>query len=507
MNNSERFYFETDVAIKVMNAFLNSDSKNHEYQAKKVIKILKECKIDVESFRFSFASLISIASFALNKEKIENQGDIIWDNYKSEMTSKIKNFSGRFSYIDYFKEWYQVRGCAEKYLKQNSKFWIKKIRDAFLHGQFELEYAKKQNMPLSEIKIFQGTKTKTDVDISLYEPGLTEFVEDNFRNIYNHGYGIKEVYSFLRYPDIEITNLETLEEFLKRTTRTDYKIDFENYTYDGMTLNSKDGTKKIKPTIKTFQHVDNPVEGPKIPEYMVQVGEPLALTPKNASLLARMIDKKSGYIYSSGKKRKVIHQYISNYFMNNETINSLLHEFTNAANYIYFNVYSKVKSPLDYGRTFYIINSLKENILPAFTLLQLYRLSYRLQNKNFEPVDYSKLECEKLFNCPTQEFLDDKKEKLKKKFPDLTEKEITNKAYLEVLRDALAHGNVEIQTHSSDDLTVVDRIFTFTDSWTDKAGNHTDTILRSNSKCLQELFRSIDKEMSFMSYVNDSTID
>lgn len=497
MNNYERFYYETDIAIKLMYNFLNSDTQNHEHVAKKVLKTLEQLKIDPASLRFSLTSLIDIASFALNKEKIERHADIDWDNYKPEITSKLNNFEKRYSKIPYFKEWLQVSDCAEKYKTEHTKFWIKKVRDAFLHGKFELDYSK--NCPYSEIKINQGSATKTDVNIKIYEPELTEFIEDNFRNIYNKGYGIKDVYSYLQYPDINIYNFTSLEEYLKNTALYNYSIDFDNFSYDGMTLNSADG-QKIKPYISPKQVSEIPGGAPKVPDFLVKSGDTLLLNPEKANLLAKIIDKKSGYIYNSGKKRDIIHKYFSNYSFTYQMINSLLQEIVSANNYVYFAVDQKCVPKSNYKNTFAIIDFCKDNLKPTFTLLQLYRFSYRLQNTNFKPIDYTKFDCDKSFLTTTPELMNERITKILEKFPNLTRKEATNKAYLEVLRDALAHGNVNLETRLNEDLSTMNKVFVFTDAWTDKLGNYTETKLETNVSCLEHLFTEIDKDLDFLTY-------
>lgn len=498
MNNSERFYYETDFAIKLLYCFLKSDSQNHEYQAKKLIQALKDCDIDVDSFRFSIVSLIDITSFALNKEKIENQANIDWDNYKAEITSKLKNFDHRFSKIPYFKEWMQVRDCSQKYTTENAQFWIKKVRNSFLHGKFELDYS--QTYPYSEIKIKQGSATKTDIDLKLYEPGLTEFIEDNFRNIYNKGYGIKDSYSYLRYPDLEITDLASLEKYIANIAHLKYKIDFNNYTYDGTNLTSSDGSKE-KPYISPKQLTKHPYGSPEVPKFLVESDKVTCLTPEKASLLAKLIIKNAGYIFNSGKKRDIVHKYYSNYIFPYQTANSVLQELVNVANYIDFSIYQNSVKKNFYNKTFGIIDFCKDNLKPTFTLLQLYRLLYRLQNDNFKPVDLNNIACEKLFYSPTPELLEEKIKKTMEKSPDLTQKEATNKTYLEILRDALAHGNVSFETRFSNDLNNIDKVFTFADCWTDrKTGEYSETKLESNVGCLEYLFTEIDKDLDFMPY-------
>ena len=503
MKNSERFYYETDFAIKLMYCFLNRDTRNHEYEAKKLLKDLEICGIDPESFRFSLVSLIDITSFALNKEKIENQANLNWNDYKTEITSKLKNFDHKFSQIPYFKEWFQVCECSEKYKKENAQFWIKKIRDAFLHSKFELDYGRTD--PLSEIKIRQGTATKADVDIKLYEPGLTEFIEDNFRNVYNKDCGIKDDYSYLQYPQTDFYNFKTLEDYISKITIAKYKIDYNNFTYDGTNLTSADGV-KVRPSIQHRQILNKPDDEIVVPEYLVKYDDITHLKPEKANLLARLIDKKASYIYHGSKKRDIVHKYYCNYLFPYQAANSLLHEITNATNYIYFSVDQKSVPKDYYNKCFGLIEYYKENLKPTFTLLQLYRLLYRLQNTDFAPVNYANLECQKLFYAVTPELVQEKVEKIKTKFPDFSEKEATNKAYLDIVRDALAHGNVNFQSMFSDDLSTIDKVFTFTDSWTDKTGKHTDTIIETNVSCLEYLFTTIDKDLEFLPY-KDMDID
>ena len=134
-------------------------------------------------------------------------------------------------------------------------------------------------------------------------------------------------------------------------------------------------------------------------------------------------------------------------------------------------------------------------------MLQLYRLLYRLQNDNFKPVDLTRFDCEKLFYTPTPELVEKKIEKVMANNPELTKKEATNKVYLEILRDALAHGNVSFETQFSDDLSQISKVFTFADCWTDrKTGEYTETKIISNVGLLEYLFTEIDKDLDFLPY-------
>ena len=114
-------------------------------------------------------------------------------------------------------------------------------------------------------------------------------------------------------------------------------------------------------------------------------------------------------------------------------------------------------------------------------------MMYRLQNKNFEKVDFSLFDCQEYMLVP--EFANEEmqkridKQKTRLADEDLTEDKkqliASNNAYIETLRNALAHGNIDITFKIKDNKSY--SIFSFTDDWTNKDGERQIVEIRSTT--------------------------
>lgn len=102
-----------------------------------------------------------------------------------------------------------------------------------------------------------------------------------------------------------------------------------------------------------------------------------------------------------------------------------------------------------------------ESCYPALMVLKSYLIMYRLQNENFDKLDYSKINIDindpdiflysdKVDKTPiTENYFNKSFEKEKSKGTLTDDKEIWNKIICDVVRDSLAHGN--IRTYISPD--------------------------------------------------------
>ena len=90
----------------------------------------------------------------------------------------------------------------------------------------------------------------------------------------------------------------------------------------------------------------------------------------------------------------------------------------------------------------------------SLLFIKLYHILYRIQNKNYESINYNDIEFDLNgddytytrtdLNGITNDFTIDKNN-FKIKYPFDSEKEIENRVICEIIRNALSHGNIEIK--------------------------------------------------------------
>jgi len=149
------------------------------------------------------------------------------------------------------------------------------------------------------------------------------------------------------------------------------------------------------------------------------------------------------YIYDS---RMVISEWICDYI-----------ELINCINTVYFTAYrvnqkkaEKIVDELNCEINQRSVFASRTSLL----ILKLYHILYRLQYKNYEEVDYNKINFDMTSNDYNYERKDKDgsisydfnidKVKMKLDYPNDTDTEIENRIICEIIRDALCHGNIEM---------------------------------------------------------------
>ncbi len=504
--NCEKFYEVSKKVLDLFHKHISSGNDNFEYEKTKVIRETSKMNDeDKLAFFMTWQLLIDISFLGLNREKIENGIDIDWLGYVPENLTVYSHLQdGRPSKVPYFKEWLKVIDCKDKYLSEGADFWIKRVRNSFMHGNFVYDYDK---IARQRIKVFEGNANSTDVEMDIHFLGLNEFIEDNFHNTPHDDYGItNERVDLLALNYKEITNRKELEDFLKHNIIIGRRKNKDGVYYNGQNivdsetgsvLSRKEHAKKIKVEdgkvkLESHDFVD--------PNMEISV-----LNMKEIEMLIWVLENKLN-IYKAPKQRNNIFEAIRQYVYPMLKINKLLHEFGNYCGAIVTDKKEYRKTGIDIKKMLSIINEEKENVENAFTILRLYRFLYRIQNRNFEEVDYSLFDCGKSFAISSNEEMESRINKNKTKMPD---KEAENKAYIDTLRNALAHGNVEIK-YMVDNQKLIP-LFILTDDWTNaKTGERKVLSLMTTQKTLDAFleladlyaFDMWDEDEEFKSLIN-----
>ena len=195
-------------------------------------------------------------------------------------------------------------------------------------------------------------------------------------------------------------------------------------------------------------------------------------------------------IYKAPRKRDKILNAVRQYIYPMKGINKLLREFNNYCGALTLDKKDYKSAGVDIRKMFAVLNDEKENIDNAFITMKLYRFLYRLQNKNFDQIDYKTFDCEKYFMVSDASEMQKRIDKNKLSMP---EKEAENKAYIETMRNALAHGNVDIK-HIVENEKLIP-IFELKDEFANrKTGEITSVSLFATGKTLDSFLELVDYE-------------
>lgn len=498
MNNSERFYYETGICIDILEQLLKKDIRKIDVFAKKFLTQTEKMGLDIFNLHFSLLSLLDITSLALNKEKIEDATNINWDNYHGKRTANCEYiYTKKFSQIPHFKEWVQVLECKQSYKAENAQAWMKILRNAFLHGQFELDYTSAR-YNFGEIKIFQGTNTKTTLKAKVLSEGLNEFVEDNFRNTFEYHSGIMDNYIMFGYPEnMQIKNRKELEDFLSRIVNLTVKINHDSFTYNGNYLvkTGEENPVPFRPVKKSLQIDENNVQ---LPEFMVDSSEGATrFSPEAASMLATIVEKRTPEIYTSKKPKTIIHKILANYTNIFYGVNMALQNLTHILSYIFFNAALNIKEKFNYDFAYHTLDYFTDTLPATFATLKLYRLMYRLENRNFPPIDYANLHCHEVFGATPEQLIEIEKKanKILNNGQAASQDEALNKAYITIMRDALAHGHVEFIKDLDENGNILN--FIRLEDIYEKNGVKSHYTLLTTPDHLNILFNVLDSDLNF----------
>ena len=492
MNNCEKFYKKTGEAIELFYKPICEHSDNYEYEKKKILRKMSHMSLEEQiSCFFSWQFLIDIAFLGLNREKIESGVNINWDSYvPANLAARSKFIDDRKSKIPYFGQWLKVLDCKEKYLAEDSKFWILRLRNSFMHGNFVYDY---DNIVAQRIKVFEGNANSTDINMHIMFLGLNEFIEDNFHNIPHNDFGIVSEHNDLMALNYtQINTREELKEFLKKNLFIGNRKNNESFYYNGNDIiNSSTGEKigRARSRRKLFVSGDEVLFDTQ--DFVDSKMKIFSLSDQSIELLIWVLENKYN-IYNASKQKQKIFNAIRQYLFPMNGVNKLLHEFGLYCGGLAVDKKDYKNVGVDFKKTFAIFHDEAENIVNTFTILKLYRFLYRIQNKNFEPLNYSLLDCKNTF-VSSGEDMQKRIEKYKLQMP---QDEAENYAYIETIRNALAHGNVEIKYFlSNEKLTPVIK---FHDLWENKkTGDKIDISIFSPARMLDKFLDRIDLSIEF----------
>lgn len=449
MDAYETYYRRSYNAInRLIEVYRNGYNKENTLRFRRELqnKYYSNDKIAQSEFN-SIMFTIMIALLGLNKESIENTGKII--EYKknnneidmskfklnNEQKLRLKKFYDSKEVSTEFDNWLSIK-MNPNTDKENIDY-LRRVRNSLLHSNFYID-EEVPSLPFAKLK------TKSYYEAELFNLQFQMFVFEYFSNI--EALGLSEaIYAFdvlktqisnkielfkflafivinkITYKNLKTVGIESPELFLKESVS------------EGTTINIE----KFKKKLERMKSIDD------------IKWEHFKLKPDKIFNLMEYIEKVYGekfYKLDYSTQVDIISSHLK-YKLNSKI------EISNWMSHFWY-LYSSLNNP-NFNVSFFDGDDFgTESCYPALMLLKSYLLMYRLQNNNFDEVDYSKINFDindldiKLYSenkdktkVEENYFINSfNKEKAKNKLS--SSKEIWNKIICEVVRDSLAHGNI-----------------------------------------------------------------
>ena len=442
-----------------------------------------------------FFNMANTALIGLNKEKVENAVETNWDNYKPESFLKLRTYPYTTSQIPYFREWFGVFTCKDKHKQESSKFWIKKIRDELMHGNYELDLSTDYIPNGIKIKLLEKSKSGAVVfDAQINELGLNEFVEDNFTNVLKGGSGIisEELSMFGRVRD-HISTRNELEAYLSKMLIAKRSIK-DGVVYDGKNKIDKT-TGKLLDESPSKEGTDK--FGVKLnfvgPDYFDSENAKYLLISKEIMGNVIAILEKNN-VYASSSQTSLINDVIAEYFIVDASIYANIDAFKHLFEQL---TWFKMSKADDRKRVKECLKQLyihRQNIQPALTVLKLYRMLYAMQNSAFPKIDAGEMDFSNFDVALDSE--DRFMERAQKKLDESGDRNVDamNELAFEIIRNSLAHGNVQVFYEVKDNKIISN--FEFSDKWINrKTGEEEKVTIYALLDDVNELVKSFDDKL------------
>ena len=447
----------------------------------------KDCQLGVYDLN-NFLLLCSITMLGLNKEHIEKTDNL--NDYKYELsfptyediyevnklarygndklTKEQENMLRYYVSVSYnlaypkFDKERVVNTDLDDFLcvtniKSLPNFdynYIFMIRNAFMHSNYSVNFHEGRNN-FYIVDLFNDNFTGFEGKLAYNN--FSEFIKFYYGN--NIGFGIMDSIMFYLYNDyVKINNENDLDNFLNTILYRKVYIKNERLAQD----------KILETKIKKILMKNNKNIPSEVLEKYADHYTDFKLTNdecKKVKLLIKQNYGDSFYSLDMKVQREIIEMYATS-----------LVDFSNFLNesiYYFFNIFREsVHNPdLPEFLDGFIQKDMTYSEIPALLILKSYMILYRIQNKTFEEIDYNKIDMDYFSysenNVYKYDLYDHFKNNLKNKGILLSEDEYQKRYFCEVIRDALAHGNVgmDIQIKPNDEVVYN---FVFTDDYKGK---------------------------------------
>lgn len=450
MNNYDKYYRRAHTALrKLIEVYKDGYDirKMNDFRTSLIRTGINNPKVMREQ-QFSILFTITTALLGLNKESIERTEKI--KEYKQAEKStgigietltqkqqdRVLEFNHKRSEVTPFDNWLSIIKNLTK--DKDSTSIMKKIRNGILHSNFEL-LLEEDNLDYTNIKI------KSYFEAELLNLEFEKYVLEYFSNI--EGLGLTEVMHTYNIRQIPIRDKSMLHEILKEMSINE--IRYKNIKTLGektpeihlMEVRNDDDKIDVLEFLKKLKDSNN---------YEDLTGEILKLKPETISYLEDYIEKTFGnkfYELDYRVQDGIISTHL-NFVLNPKR------ELSNWYTHFWF-LFSTLTAP-NFSPEFFSGDDYGfESCYPSLLVLKAYLTMYRMQCPDFSELDYKKVNfpddgtielVKGNVNDPESDENTFKTsiEKEQERHPELDIVEIFNKVMCDVVRNSLAHGNVNV---------------------------------------------------------------
>lgn len=401
----------------------------------------------VKSARDSLMLTISIALMGLNKEKLEDSKKI--ENYENDLILlDVKDFNLKKEERDFllnfekikirntpFDKWLSLINSPDS--DKSSIDILKRVRNGLLHSNFNIDTSN---------PLFTTThiKTKSYYESCILNDNFNQFILAYFSNHAEIGITEKTVtYTINR--DIKITDDESLKRFLRNIIILYYK--HKNPTYNGN--NTLDYIMHVTAD-KNVINLDKIEQ--EIEKHNIEIENiiPFSLKEQGIENIINNLKSMNHNLYS----------------LTSEQIKSLsithidyqltpIKEISNLLLHYYYLILYLINNSFDINTPFFQGDEYaRDAFMPSLMILKSYLILYRLQNNTFDEINYNDINFEfedinyttysKNLNDPNDntDYIEESYYKIHDNNPSLDDYTIFKKIYIEIIRNALAHGNI-----------------------------------------------------------------
>ncbi|MBR6690658.1 MAG: hypothetical protein IKL65_04945 [Bacilli bacterium] len=452
MDAYERYYRRSYNAInRLIEVYKNGYNKENTLKFRQ--ELMNKYRTNPRVAQSEFNNIMftcMIALLGLNKEAIEDTGKIIeykknhnevdMSNFKfsSEQKARLKSFYDSKVISTDFDNWLSIK--INPNTDKDNIDYLRRVRNSLLHSNFYID----EDTPFMP---FAQLKTKSYYESELFNLQFQMFVFEYFGNIESLGL-TESIYTY-EIPEKQIKNKMDLLVHLSLTTINE--ISYENLKSLGIdspelilksSLN-KDCIVNVKKFVKSLKNNKN-IDNIK--------WDTRRISQEHIVHIIDYIEKYYGndfYKMDSSTQAGIISTHLKYELTPKIEISNWMSHF--------WYIYSSLNSP-NFSVNFFDGDEFgTESCYPSLMVLKSYLLMYRLQNNNFDELDYNKINFD--VNDPdifmysdnvdktpvTENYFQNSFDKEKSK-GILSDTEIWNKIICEVIRDSLAHGNVRTYT-------------------------------------------------------------
>lgn len=389
---------------------------------------------------------ILIALLGLNKEAIENTGKI--KEYKkanlevdisayplnNEQINRVNDFNKKKIFSTDFDEWLSIEINPDS--DKSNIDYLRRVRNALLHSNFYID-DETTFLPFTKLK------TKSYYESEIFNLQFQMFVLEYFGNI--EGLGLTESLYTFNIINLPIHNKKSLKRFLKLLTINEISYnDLETIGVDTPELILKDASSGSTIDVQKFVNNLKNSNNAKNIDWKTNF-----INNEFIEKIIKHIENKYGdnfYKFDHNTQTGIITTYIK------YTLNPKI-EISNWLSHFWYLFSTSVSN--NFNMSFFDGDEFGiDSCYPALMILKSYLLIYRMQNNNFDEIDYSNVNfdindkeiymySDVINNTVTKEDFFQKsfiKEKTKNVSSD--DQYIWNKIICEVVRDSLAHGNI-----------------------------------------------------------------